>query len=339
MENCTDGVKPHARASGASKQKEPDGTQPSVQSHDEQPEMQPEMALNGILQSLTVVKRNKTHAQAVARNVVKIRPTSQERWLDLSELWQYRDLLFSLASRDLKLRYRQTALGILWVVFQPVAGAGIFAVVFGWVAGLGAAKASYFLFSLAGLLVWNTFQSTLAKASSALIGNSALVSKVYFPRLLLPFSTVLSSLVDFAIGLGVFIVAAFVLKAKISWIGALLLPVWLAGALGAAMGLGLLAAAVMTRYRDVQHVLPVLLPFIMYASPVAYALGAVPSQWKALFYWNPMSWILEGARYSLLGTELVQFPWAVYGLVSCGLLFVVGLVGFRKMERSFADVL
>jgi lipopolysaccharide transport system permease protein len=105
------------------------------------------------------------------------------------------------------------------------------------------------------------------------------------------------------------------------------------------MGLGLLAAAVMTRYRDVQHVLPVLLPFIMYASPVAYALGAVPSQWKAMFYWNPMSWILEGARYSLLGTDPVQLSWAVYALVSCALIFVVGLVGFRKMERSFADVL
>lgn len=339
MENCTDRVSPHSRASGDSKQTEPHGPDSLFQSHDEHAAMQPEMPLNGVPPSGTVLNLMRSQDAPTSRNAVKIRPVSQGSWLDFSELWQYRDLLFSLASRDLKLRYRQTALGVLWVVFQPVAGAGIFSIVFGWVAGLGSEKSSYFLFSLAGLLVWNVFQSSLAKASTALVGNAALVSKVYFPRLLLPFSTVLSSLVDFAIGLGVFFVAAFVLKAQFFSLGALLLPIWLAGALAAAMGLGLLAAAVMTRYRDVQHVLPVLLPFIMYASPVAYALGAVPSQWKALFYWNPMSWILEGARYSLLGTDPVQLSWAVYALVSCALIFVVGLVGFRKMERSFADVL
>lgn len=339
MENCTDRVSSHVRENGDSKKTEPDGPDSLFQPHDEHAAMQPEMALNGVPQSGTVFKLSHCKDKPAARNVVKIRPVSQESWLDFSELWQYRDLLFSLASRDLKLRYRQTALGILWVVFQPVAGAGIFSIVFGWVAGLGSEKSSYFLFSLAGLLVWNVFQSSLAKASTALVGNAALVSKVYFPRLLLPFSTVLSSLVDFAIGLGVFFVAAFVLKAPFFWGGALLLPVWLAGALAAALGLGLLAAAVMTRYRDVQHVLPVLLPFIMYASPVAYALGAVPSRWKVLFCWNPMSWILEGTRYSLLGTDPVQLSWALYALVSCGLIFVVGLVGFRKMERSFADVL
>ena len=122
-------------------------------------------------------------------SVVRIRPTSQWTWLDLSELWHYRDLLWTLAARDLRLRYRQTALGVVWVVFQPVAGAGVFSFVFGSVAGFGAGGQNYFLFSLAGLLVWNAFQSSLGKSSMALLGNAALVSKVYFPRLLLPLST------------------------------------------------------------------------------------------------------------------------------------------------------
>jgi len=263
----------------------------------------------------------------------------QRYWLDLKELWLFRDLLWSLASRDLKLRYRQTALGVLWVVFQPVAGAGIFAVVFGWVAGLGTQQKSYFLFSLAGLLVWNAFQSTLGKSSMALLGNATLVSKVYFPRLLLPLSTVLSSLVDFGIGLLVFAVSAIVLQAKPSWPGVLALPVWLAAALAAGMGIGLLASAVMARFRDVQHALPVLMPFLMYASPVAYALDAVPAQWKPVFQWNPLSWVLEGSRAALLGVEPVQTSWAAYAFVCCFLILAAGLVSFRKMERSFADVL
>ena len=270
---------------------------------------------------------------------LKIRPMDQRCWVDLKELWMFRDLLWSLASRDLKLRYRQTALGVLWVVFQPVAGAGIFAVVFGWVAGLGADKQSYFLFSLAGLLVWNAFQSTLGKSSMALLGNATLVSKVYFPRLLLPLSTVLSSLVDFLIGLLVFAVSALYLEAKPAWPGVLALPVWLAAALAAGMGIGLLASAVMVRFRDVQHALPVLLPFLMYASPVAYALEAVPSQWKPVFQWNPLSWVLEGSRASLLGAESVQGLWALYALGCCAAIFMAGLVCFRKTERTFADVL
>jgi lipopolysaccharide transport system permease protein len=269
----------------------------------------------------------------------KIRPLRESGWLDVEEIWSFRDLLWSLAARDLKLRYRQTALGVLWVVFQPLAGAGIFTVVFGWVAGLKSGKLSYFLFSLAGLLVWNAFQSTLGKASMALLGNTALVSKVYFPRLLLPLSTVLSSLVDFLIGLLVFAVSSLVLNSKVSWPGILMLPVWLGAALSAAIGIGLLASAVMTRFRDVQHILPVLLPFLLYASPVAYALDAIPEQWRAAFHWNPMSWVLEGTRASLLASDAVSFEWAVYSIGSCMLILLVGVIGFKQMERSFADVL
>ena len=271
--------------------------------------------------------------------VFQIRPTADWALFDFRELWNYRDLLWTLAARDLKLRYRQTALGVLWVVFQPVAGAGVFALVFGWVAGLAENKQSYFLFSLAGLLVWNAFQSTLGKASMALLGNSALVSKVYFPRLLLPLSTIFSTLVDFGIGLGVFVITALWSGEVPASLGALLLPVWLGAALAGATGGGLLAASLMTRFRDIQHVLPLLLPFLMYATPVAYSVTAVPERWKSVFYWNPMTWILEGTRASLLGSAPVPWEWALFSIATCCASLLAGILCFRRMERSFADVL
>jgi lipopolysaccharide transport system permease protein len=259
--------------------------------------------------------------------------------LDLRELWHYRDLLWTLAARDLRLRYRQTALGVVWVVFQPVAGAGVFSFVFGTVAGFGTGKHNYFLFSLAGLLVWNAFQSSLGKSSMALLGNAALVSKVYFPRLLLPLSTLLSTLVDFLIGLGVFVVAGLLSDWRPDWFALCSIPLWLGCALASATGAGLLCAALMTRFRDIQHALPMLLTFLMYASPVAYGRSAVPVAFQKAFEWNPLAWVLEGSRSALLGVGSVPFHWGLYAAgVSLGLL-MAGILVFRRMERSFADVL
>ena len=270
--------------------------------------------------------------------VLQIRPTSRWSWLDLSELWNYRDLLWSLAFRDLRLRYRQTALGVLWVVFQPLAGAGVFTLVFGWVAGMRAPGESYFLFSLAGLLTWNAFQATLGKSSLALLGNASLVSKVYFPRLLLPFSTILSTLVDCGIGLFAFFVISVFSQNRPEWGALCTLPLWMGFAVASSLGLGLLAASVMTRFRDVQHVLPMLLPFLMYASPVAYGMAAVPQGWEHFFKWNPVAWMLEGTRAALVGGESVQVGWLAYTAAVSAVLLVVGVACFRRMERSFADV-
>lgn len=271
--------------------------------------------------------------------IVRIRPTSQWTWLDLRELWHYRDLLWTLAARDLRLRYRQTALGVVWVVFQPVAGAGVFSFVFGGVAGLGSGKQNYFLFSLAGLLLWNAFQSSLGKSSMALLGNSALVSKVYFPRLLLPLSTLLSTLVDFAISLGVFLGAGLMSGWRPDWLALSALPLWLGCALAAATGAGLLCAALMTRFRDIQHALPMLLTFLMYASPVAYGKSAVPASFQAAFEWNPLAWMLEGARAALLGVGAVPGGWTLYVVAASLVLLLLGIAVFRRMERSFADVI
>lgn len=272
--------------------------------------------------------------------VLKIRPRRPWNWDSVVEFWSYRDLLWTLALRDLRLRYRQTALGVLWVVFQPVAGAGVFSVVFGWIAGLGSKEGSYFLFTLSGMLIWNVFQSTLAKASMALVGNAPLVSKVYFPRLLLPFSTILSTFVDFAIGFLVFAGVAFFNAWTPSLLGLMAFVGWLLVGLVGACGLGLLASALMTRFRDVQHVLPMLLPFVMYATPVAYSLQRVPDKWLPVYAYNPMTWVLEGGRFALFGDGTpVSAGWICYTVGASLFAFGLGLLGFRRMERSFADVL
>jgi lipopolysaccharide transport system permease protein len=292
------------------------------------------------------VLRAKTACSVVGGNgtarglqaVLRIRPNPRWVGMDLLELWRYRDLLWSLAFRDLRLRYRQTALGVLWVVFQPIAGAGIFTLVFSRVAGLRAPGRSYFLFSLAGLLAWNAFQSTLGKSSVALLGNAALVSKVYFPRLLLPFSTVLSTLADLVVGIVAFL-AISIYEGSFPGSGALAwLPLWIGMALVSSLGLGLLAASLMTRFRDVQHVLPMLLPFLMYASPVAYGMNSIPETWRCYLCWNPVGWVLEGARAALVGGEQVPLGWAFYSAACSVVALAAGVVCFRRMERSFADV-
>ena len=267
-----------------------------------------------------------------------IEPRAGWQALSVKELWQYRDLLMTLAWRDVKLRYRQTALGVIWVVLQPLIAAGLFSFVFGKVAKLPSDGLPYFLFAYAGLLGWSAFSSTLTKSSGCLLQNAQLVSKVYFPRLVLPLSTVFSSLIDFGVALIMLAVMMLVMGLH-PGIGVLLLPVWLALILLLSVGLGLFASALTVTYRDVQYVLPVLTQFLMYASPVAYALSAVPLHLRWLYHLNPLSTLLEGFRWSLLGVGHLETGAITYSaLVSVG-IFIWGAFAFKKMERKFADVI
>jgi lipopolysaccharide transport system permease protein len=272
------------------------------------------------------------------RPLLVIRPTSGWAALNLPEIWRYRDLLFTLASRDVKLRYRQTALGVIWVVLQPLLAAGIFSFVFGKVAHLPSDGVPYFLFSYAGLLAWNAFSSTLGKASTCLIQNSQLISKVFFPRLIVPLSTVFSSLIDFGVALAMMVVMLAYSRLA-PGLTILLLPVWLLLILMLAAGCGLFAAALTVSYRDVQFVLPVLLQFAMYASPIAYSASAVPARWRLFYYLNPLSGLLEAFRCSLLGRGAVAW-WAVaYGAAWAVAALIAGAFAFKRMERRFADVI
>jgi lipopolysaccharide transport system permease protein len=275
---------------------------------------------------------------ATAKPFLTIRPPSGWAALNLPELWRFRDLLFVLAGRDLRLRYRQTALGISWVLIQPLLAAGVFAVIFGKVAKLPSDGVPYFIFSFAGLLGWTIFNGTVAKAAASLVGNAALVSKVYFPRLILPLSTVLSTLVDFVVALVAMIIFMLIWHVAPGRQIALL-PLWVLLTALLAMGLGLLAAALTVSYRDVQYIIPVLLQLALYASPVAYSLAAVPATLRPWFALNPLAGLLEAFRWSLLGTSSLNLPAVAYSATCAVAAFLVGAVCFKRMERRFADVI
>lgn len=269
---------------------------------------------------------------------LRIRPTSGWAALNLRETWQFRDLLFTLAGRDLKLRYKQTALGVIWVVLQPLMAAGIFSFVFGTVASLPSDGVPYFAFSFAGLLGWNLFSGILTKTSTCLIGNQQLISKVYFPRLVLPLSTVPSVLVDFAIALGLMVGLLCVYRITPGW-GLLLLPAWMLLIAALALGVGLVTSALTVSYRDVQYILPVFLQMLLYASPIAYAVSAVPARWRWAYDLNPLSPLLEAFRWSLLGRGHPHWGYLAGAAVVSSAVLVWGAFSFKKMERRFADVI
>ena len=269
---------------------------------------------------------------------LKIRPTRGWAALNLGQIWQFRDLLTSFAARDVKLRYRQTALGVLWVLFQPLLGAGIFAFVFNKVAGLSSDGVPALLFSFVGLLGWNVFGTTLTKSSTCLIQNSQLISKVFFPRLILPLSTVFGALIDFGVGLAL-LPLLLLFYGVLPGAAVLLLPVWLLLIALLALGIGLFAAAFTVSYRDVQYVVPVFTQMLLYASPVAYAVSAVPERFRPYYFLNPLSGLFEGLRWSLLGTGSPRWEHAAFSAACAVVVFAAGAFAFKRMERRFADVI
>lgn len=266
-----------------------------------------------------------------------LRPQTGWAALDLCEVWRYRDLLLILAVRDIQLRYRQTALGVTWVILQPFLAAGVFTLVFGAIADLPSEGLPYFLFAYVGMIGWTAFQATLTKSSTSLVQSANLVSKVYFPRLVLPLATVISTALD----LGVNLTLLLLLLPYWVTIGPqlLLVPAWFGLLLLMATGVGLLAAALMVPYRDVQHILPMLIQLCMYASPVAYGLAAVPERLRILILANPLTGPLEGLRWSLLGTTAPSAGGVAYGAAFAIAAFLAGAYAFKNMERSFADVI
>ncbi len=273
------------------------------------------------------------------RSLRTLRPTTGWVSLDLHELAEFRDLLLELARRDVKLRYRQTALGIAWVVLQPLIAAGVLNFAFGIVAGARPPGGSYFLFTFVGLLGWNLFSLTLSKTSLSLVGNSYLVSKVYFPRLILPLSGTLSTLLDFAVALTVY-VALLALHGFSPQPLIVLLPIWIGLIFCLALGAGLIAAALAVTYRDIQHILPIVIPFLLYASPVAYDVTQIPVGYQTAFYLvNPLAALISGLRASLLpGSALPPLVFVAWSASVAMTLFLFGAAVFKRTERSFADV-
>ena len=265
---------------------------------------------------------------------------SRSGWsmLDAAEMWRYRDLFAALAVRDVKLRYKQTALGVSWVLLQPVLAAGIFAFVFGKVAGMPSDGVPYFVFSYVGLLAWNAFNSTVTKASASVVGNTQLVTKIYFPRLLLPLSTIPATALDLAVGTVLMFGLMAVYGIHATW-ALLLLPVWLVLLLTLAVGIGTYTAALTVSYRDLQYVIPVLLQMLLYASPVAYGASAVPVELRPIFFLNPIAGLLEAFRWSVLGRGDLGWGHILYAGVFAIAVCLAAAVAFVRMERKFSDII
>jgi lipopolysaccharide transport system permease protein len=268
---------------------------------------------------------------------VRIEPRSRANFLEARELWAYRELLYFLVWRDLKVRYKQTALGVAWAVIQPLVTMLIFTLVFGRLAQLPSQGAPYALFTLAALLPWQLFSTAFTGAANSIVGNASLVTKVYFPRLMVPLAAVTSAVVDFAIAL--VLMGALMIWYRTTPSGAVfLLPAMTLLAVMTAFGIGLWTAALNVKYRDVRYALPFVMQVWLFISPVAYSSELVPERARLLFGLNPLVGIVEGFRWSLLGTPSPGILLVVSTLSGFALL-IAGLVYFRKAEDQFADLI
>jgi len=273
---------------------------------------------------------------AISRTI-RIEPRSGRLRIDLRELWEYRELLWILALRDIKVRYKQTVLGVLWAILQPLTAMAIFSVVFGRLAKLPSDGLPYPLFVFAALLPWTFFANAVTNSGNSLIGSANLVSKVYFPRLVIPLAAAGGVLLDFAVSSAILLL--LMLFYGVGWSLNLLAAPLLVLALGfIALGVGTLLSALNVAYRDFRYVIPFLVQVWMFATPVVYPASLVPEDWRWLLYVNPMAGVVEGFRSAFLG-----LPFDIEGLgISFAIgaaLFMAGVLHFNRVERRFADII
>jgi len=265
-----------------------------------------------------------------------IRPS--KGWVSLkpNDLWEYRDLLFFLAWRDISVRYKQTVLGAAWAIIQPFFSMIIFSIFFGGLAQISSDNVPYPVFSYTALLPWIFFANALTQSSNSLVGNANLLSKVYFPRLVIPLASTLSGLVDFGIAF-IMLLLIMLVFGIVPTAAILALPLFLLLALVTALGTGLWLSALNVQYRDIRYVVPFLVQALMFASPVVYSSTLLEEPWRTLYGINPMVGVIEGFRWALLGTT-VPGPMLLVSAVVALLLLFSGAMYFRRMEKTFADV-
>jgi len=257
--------------------------------------------------------------------------------LNLRELWRYRDLLFFLAWRDITIRYKQTILGASWAIIQPFSTMVVFSIFFGFLIHVPSDGVPYPVFSYVALLPWQYFATALSQAAESLVSNQALVSKIYFPRLIIPLASIVPALLDFAIAFTIMIMLFIVYHITPTW-NVVWLPVFLLLAVITALAVGLWIAALNVLYRDFRYVVPFLIQLWLFASPVTYPVSVVPEQWRGLYSLNPLVGIIEGFRWALLGTGNLSLPQVIISSIAALLVLISGAYYFRRMERIFADV-
>lgn len=266
-----------------------------------------------------------------------IEPTRGLASLKLRELWEYRELLYFLVWRDLKVRYKQTVLGVAWVVLQPLVATLIFTVVFGNLARIPSGELPYPLFAFAALLPWQYFAGALTRSGTSLVNSAHLITKIYFPRLIIPLAGVINGLVDFGISFLV-LIALMLFYGVVPGVAIVTLPLFLLMAIATALGVSLWLAALGVRYRDVNHLLPFLAQVWMYATPVVYPATLFPERWRPLLGLNPMAGVVEGFRWALTNRGEPPGPLLWVSVVIVVVLLVSGMLFFRNTERTFADV-
>ena len=256
----------------------------------------------------------------------------------VSELWRFRELLYFLAWRDVKVRYKQAALGVAWAIIQPLFTMFIFTLFFGRLAGVPSDGIPYPLFSLCALVPWTYFSGTLSQAGNSLISNSNLITKVYFPRALLPAASALGGMPDFLVGSGVLVVMMFYYRVKPSW-SLLLAPLFVFGMMVLVFGMSMLLAAMNVRYRDVKYAIPFLIQIWLFVTPIIYPSTFLPKRFQQILALNPMAGIVEGFRSCLFPNRPMDLTLVGTSAAVTLVVLVVGALYFRKTERTFADII
>ncbi len=265
-----------------------------------------------------------------------IQPTKGWKFIDFKELWRYKDLLYFLTVRGIKARYAQSILGIGWAIIQPLFTTLVFTVVFGGLAKVDSDGIPYVLFSYLALWPWNYFSGTLNESANSLVANAGMITKVYFPRLILPLAAIFSKLLDFLISFLV-LLGILIYYRVMPGFGLVILPLLLIQLIMTSLGIGMILSAMAVQYRDVKYALGFIVQLLLYAAPVVYSTTAVPVQYQFLYSLNPMVGVIEGMRAIFLNRD-IPWEWIWPGAIVGAILFVFGLFYFRRMERVFADV-
>ena len=271
------------------------------------------------------------------RPVIVLRPVKGWVPLRLDEVWAYRELLYFLAWRDIKVRYKQTILGGTWAILQPVFTMVVFSLFFGKLANVPSDGLPYPIFTFAALVPWTFFANVLTQASNSLVLDSSMIKKVYFPRLIMPTATVVASLIDFALAFTV-LLGMMLFYGIVPGINILLLPFFVLLAMITSLGVAFWLSAMNVQFRDVRYIVPFLVQAWLFISPIAYPSSLLPEPWRTVYGINPMAGVVEGFRWALLDTDTAPGPIVLVSAVAAVLVLVSGAFYFRRMERTFADV-
>jgi len=269
--------------------------------------------------------------------LVRLAPGKSGSAVRLKDLWAYRELLYFLTWRDVKVRYKQTSLGAAWAVLQPLLTMLVFTLLFGRLAGIQSGDIPYPLFSYAGLLIWTFFANAISNSGNSLVSSANLITKVYFPRMIIPAAAVIAGLVDLAIALIVLVPLMIYYKASVG-VGVVMIPLLLALCALLALGVGMWLSALNVKYRDIRYAIPFLIQLWMFASPVIYPASLLPEKWRWILFLNPLTGIIDNFRIALFGGQ--SFAWKSLGISAVVTIFVLfySAYSFRRMERHFADI-